>query len=118
MPRARRGGPAGPLKSAVTKGVTSSKSSRGGKRGGLLGKIKAARAKKAVPNRGSSRAAAAKARAAVPRVGAKQRGPKETPLRASAKPSVAKRKPTLKGKPKGKGFKRIKGAIITRRAGG
>ncbi len=113
MPRARRGGPSGPLKSVVTKGLTTSKKPARG----LAGKVKSAQAKKSVPNRGSSRAAAAKARTAAQagqKAGRPQRGPKETPLRASAR--KGKLKPTLKGKTPG--VKRIKGAIITRRAGG
>ena len=120
-------------KSVVTKGVTTSKKPKRG-----LAAVLAARSskKKAVPNRGSSRADAAKARAvAQGSSGPKQRGPKETPVSGA---SAGKRKPSLKskklgvqrfndpritkpaGKPKGKkpGFRRIKGAIITRRAGG
>ncbi len=116
MPRARRGGPSGPLKSAVTKGVTSSKSSRGGKRG-LAGVVAKLGAKKSVPNRGSSRAGAAQARAVANRpVGTAKREGGAGAVKLNK--AGGKRKPSPKGKPKGKGFKRIKGAIITRRAGG
>jgi len=113
MPRARRGGTSGPLKSVVTKGVTSSKSSRAPKKG-ILGSTKSARAaiaKKPPPNRGKLPTPKARPPARP------QRGPKATPKAAS---KAGKERPALKaaGKSKGKGARRIKGAIITRRAGG